>query len=733
MILDRPHSVRTHLELDIPPIPPPPSTFDALSCPPRSRSRSPHDHHHHDGNQLLPLAGARTHYDVGDDGHDEDEEDDHHDGDHQFICRSSSSRGQGREQGHVSIPNNSTSHASLDHPSCLRSLTSTSTSTNTPRFPLHPYNTRSRRKLEDALRTASMGSEKSASPHERMPYYNNGHNGHHVHSSREQSVIVGGRERTAGRAVRVKEQPTEEGGGGGGGGEEGGGDSSSRFQSHPVTDRRSRCRSVMYEEGSHSALNAHRISAKQEPMLPTYAPVNANARNATKKEEVVIVGVGRKKTQPKGRRKVVKKEENVTTPPLAPLKKNTATSSSCIPTSSPSSSTYDGQCSTTTPWRTTSTSKYGGKMMHAKKQPRKKTCAIEHCTNLTQGKVLMADEFGSPGPRCARHGGGRRCSKNGCIKIAKGKVGDGEQRCARHGGGKRCNVDSCRKIAKGDVTVKDEHGMPGSRCGFHGGGERCCVEECNSIAKGVIEQDDAYGKAGPRCFRHNGGKRCEIVGCNNIAQARVTDIDEYGPPGSRCGSHGGSKRCSVKGCRNIAKGSLSRPDELGNAGGRCQLHKGGLRCAVTTCESYALDGHENEPSNARCYRHKCEAGEDMSSLLSTTTKSSTDGRRKRLREEGEITSTPIGNRSASRVQQTLRRGSRRRLVASSSHSWSSPQSNATTHTFDTDHQGETGADHADDASCRMKCSQHDLDLQQHLKQQHFEQREHPSAEGVWIY
>merc|ERR1719193_1695665 len=85
-------------------------------------------------------------------------------------------------------------------------------------------------------------------------------------------------------------------------------------------------------------------------------------------------------------------------------------------------------------------------------QPRKasRLCSVVDCTSFGQGSpVPDVDEFGPPGLRCIRHGGGKKCSIEGCTVSSKGHVPDVDcfglpgLRCQRHGGGNRCSVKGC--------------------------------------------------------------------------------------------------------------------------------------------------------------------------------------------------------------------------------------------------------------------------------------------------
>lgn len=113
---------------------------------------------------------------------------------------------------------------------------------------------------------------------------------------------------------------------------------------------------------------------------------------------------------------------------------------------------------------------------------------------------------------CKAHGGGKRCTFEGCTKGAEGST----PFCKGHGGGKRCAFDG------GGVCPKSVHGGT-LFCVAHGGGKRCAVPGCTRSARGRTDC----------CVRHGGGKRCQFGGCGKSAQGS-TDF---------CKAHGGGKRC----------------------------------------------------------------------------------------------------------------------------------------------------------------------------------------------
>jgi len=141
-------------------------------------------------------------------------------------------------------------------------------------------------------------------------------------------------------------------------------------------------------------------------------------------------------------------------------------------------------------------------------------CSVDGCTNHGKGAIVTgADSFGPPGPRCVRHGGGYRCSINGCTTSSKGHVAHADDlgppgpRCKRHGGGNRCSVKECTVSSKGRVHNADKFGPPGFRCARHGGENRCSINGCAAPAAGRVATADCFGSVGRRCYRHGGGRR----------------------------------------------------------------------------------------------------------------------------------------------------------------------------------------------------------------------------------
>jgi hypothetical protein len=70
-------------------------------------------------------------------------------------------------------------------------------------------------------------------------------------------------------------------------------------------------------------------------------------------------------------------------------------------------------------------------------------CEVDGCRKLGQGGT----------PYCIGHGGGKRCTAEGCTKGARGKLF-----CAAHGGGRRCEGGGCAKSARSNSKFCVKHG-----------------------------------------------------------------------------------------------------------------------------------------------------------------------------------------------------------------------------------------------------------------------------------
>lgn len=72
-------------------------------------------------------------------------------------------------------------------------------------------------------------------------------------------------------------------------------------------------------------------------------------------------------------------------------------------------------------------------------------CGAVHFCLVSCG---LADVACISSGKCVSHGGGKRCSEEGCGKIA-----EGGPLCVKHGGGKRCSVVGCEHVQRGKRYV----------------------------------------------------------------------------------------------------------------------------------------------------------------------------------------------------------------------------------------------------------------------------------------
>ena len=91
--------------------------------------------------------------------------------------------------------------------------------------------------------------------------------------------------------------------------------------------------------------------------------------------------------------------------------------------------------------------------------------------------------------------------------------------CTKHGGGPKCTYEGCSNGAQSGGAI--------GRCIIHGGGLRCTYVGCSNGAQS--------GGAIVCCMIHGGGLRCTYVGCSNVALS--------GGKFGLCGRHGGGVRC----------------------------------------------------------------------------------------------------------------------------------------------------------------------------------------------
>jgi len=129
-----------------------------------------------------------------------------------------------------------------------------------------------------------------------------------------------------------------------------------------------------------------------------------------------------------------------------------------------------------------------------------KACSYPDC-----GKTRLGPLF------CIRHGGGKRCEFEGCIKGASGSIGGGARFCITHGGGRRCKVDNCKSTAK-------KNGL----CSTHGGRYECLVSGCRRSSHGPSKLCTLHG-GGP-----HGGMSSLLLSqpgtFGNMASPEVPDV-----------------------------------------------------------------------------------------------------------------------------------------------------------------------------------------------------------------
>ena len=177
-----------------------------------------------------------------------------------------------------------------------------------------------------------------------------------------------------------------------------------------------------------------------------------------------------------------------------------------------------------------------------------KRCTDEGCDKSAVGGTAM----------CVGHGGDKRCIHEGCDKSA---ARGGTAMCKAHGGGKRCTHEGCVKSAQGGTAM----------CKRHGGGKRCTHEGCDKSARGGTAM----------CMRHGGGKRCSHEGCDKSAQGRT----------AMCKGHGGGKQCTHEGCDKSAQGGTA--SRVRDGGGN-----GGIHCRCEGCDKSAQVRDSEEEAGA---------------------------------------------------------------------------------------------------------------------------------------
>lgn len=107
-------------------------------------------------------------------------------------------------------------------------------------------------------------------------------------------------------------------------------------------------------------------------------------------------------------------------------------------------------------------------------------CVMPYCLNRSRSRGL-----------CKKHGGGKRCSEEGCDRPAQCKG-----KCPKHGGATRCKIDGCEKFSQSQGLCKG-----------HGGGTLCAFDGCAKNA-----HQNRF------CRTHGGGLKCNFSGCTKWAQ-----------------------------------------------------------------------------------------------------------------------------------------------------------------------------------------------------------------------
>lgn len=132
---------------------------------------------------------------------------------------------------------------------------------------------------------------------------------------------------------------------------------------------------------------------------------------------------------------------------------------------------------------------------------KRETCSVVGCGNLSCRRTLLKDVFGTPGPRCVKHGA------------------------------RQCNVVDCNRMSCARLVILDHHGPPGRRCYQHGHAvaKLCNVLGCAKQPRRITEAEDEFGPPGPRCRTH-GAERCTATACQNRSWGRVGIEDTHGPP-----------------------------------------------------------------------------------------------------------------------------------------------------------------------------------------------------------
>ena len=119
-----------------------------------------------------------------------------------------------------------------------------------------------------------------------------------------------------------------------------------------------------------------------------------------------------------------------------------------------------------------------------------------------------------------------RCTTDGCSKLIWGNC-KALRKCARHGGGYRCTAEDCERRVDSGKYFKMR------LCSAHGIA-RASEESARLQASVVSDAATEDGNAQQRFL-------CRVDGCNQL-------MARQGPIKDKCRSHGGGYRCTTEGC-----------------------------------------------------------------------------------------------------------------------------------------------------------------------------------------
>jgi hypothetical protein len=132
--------------------------------------------------------------------------------------------------------------------------------------------------------------------------------------------------------------------------------------------------------------------------------------------------------------------------------------------------------------------------------------------------------------KCAAHGGGLRCSAQGCLSSAKGT---GSDKCIAHGGGNRCSVQGC-----------PTNSQSAGKCGRHR--SQCSEQGCKRY-----EAANTQGK----CRQHATGV---LPAARATSSLRRPDPLSSDLPSSSSAQQDERQRCSEGGRGRIARSSTGK-------------------------------------------------------------------------------------------------------------------------------------------------------------------------------